>query len=185
MSLTDPRHASRRPPKFYFYGDRQTIERALHSGEFRLRPTSQGEPITTLPEFRQILPFGARKALSGAGFLTLSLSTALNEKLFQHAPATSACCIVIHNTEDFGERLHGAVRMALPQWAGIDASVAYGAPSPLGSTFTKSRHLSPQKEWLFAWRPIQPTVSLNAVVVQIGSIEEFAELREQSSPGPT
>lgn len=178
MPHSDSRVEPHRPSKLYFYGDRVTVERALHAGEFQLRPTSQGEPVTRSPESIQILPFGARKSIAGAGFLTLSLSSALSNKLFH--PNSDGACIVITDTEEFGERLHRAVRKALPQWAGIDAPVAYGAPSPLGVAFTKSLSLAAQKEWLFAWRPIDPGFSLHPVLVEIGSIADFAELRQQS-----
>ncbi|GAA4020162.1 hypothetical protein [Actimicrobium antarcticum] len=182
MSVSNRVEASR-PSKLYFYADRVTAERALQAGEFRLRPNSYGEPLTSTSAASQILPFGAPRALPAASFLTLSLSTALSEKLFQQDQA-APCCVIIHNTEEFGERIHRAVQKALPQWAGIDAAVAYGAPSPLGAAFTKGRHLAGQKEWLFAWRPIQTMLSMNPIVVRIGSIDAFAELREQNTVGP-
>lgn len=170
-----PRSEASRPARLYFYADRHTAERALQTGEFRLRPSGQVEPSGATPA-SPILPFGVPKVVPASGFLTLSLSTALSDKLA--TPDTAApCCIVINNTEEFGERLHRAVHQALPQWAGIDAAVAYGAPSSLGAAFTRGRHLAGQKEWLFAWRPMQPQLTLNAVVVRIGSIESFAELR--------
>ena len=174
MPLADSKAPSRRPALLYLQTDRASAERALLHGEFRLKPTSQGEPLTRSPESIQILPFGARKTITGAGFLTLRLSTSAPTK---PASASVDCCLVIRNTEEFGERLHRAVHRALPQWAGIDAAVAYGAPSPLGAAFTKSRHLAAQREWLFAWRPIEPTFSLAPLIVQIGSIAGIAELR--------
>lgn len=177
MATSDSRAGSRRPAKLYFYADRTSAERALQFGEFRLRPTNPGEPLP--PDASQILPFGMRPALAPPGFLTLSLSSALSDKLFQR-DAQAPCCIVIHNPEEFGERMHRAVQKVLPLWTGIDAAVAYGAPSPLGAAFTKGRHLAAQKEWLFAWRPVQPQSSFNPIVIQIGNLEEFAELREQT-----
>jgi hypothetical protein len=86
-------------------------------------------------------------------------------------------CLVIHHTEQFGERLHRAVQRVLPSWAGIDGAVEYGSRSPLGAAFTKSAAEADEREWLFAWRPMQSGLSLNPVTVRLGSLEQYAELR--------
>jgi hypothetical protein len=91
------------------------------------------------------------------------------------------CCLVIHNTEEFGERLHRAVQRTLPNWAGIDGPVEYGVRSRLGAAFTKSLAESQEQEWQFAWRSLSPGASLNPVTVRIGSLEQFAELRDRES----
>ncbi len=175
--VATPRVETGRPATLYFYADRHTAERALQAGEFRLRPSGQSDPAPGVSPASQILPFGAIKTMATAGFLTLSLSTALSEKLTRKDTA-GLCCVVIHNIEEFGERLHKAVHKALPHWAGIDSAVAHAATSRLGAAFTRGRHLSGQKEWLFAWRPMQPALSLNPIVIHIGSIASLAELRE-------
>ena len=176
MRVSTTNIASHRPGKLYFYADRDSVERAFQSGEFRLRPATPGLP-SGAPQVSQILPFGPSKSLASVGFLTLSLSTILHTPLYQN-------CVVIHNTEEFGERLHRAVQQALPQWAGIDAAVTYGSASPLGSVFTKTIQLSPQQEWLFAWRPMQPSLALNPIQVQIGSLAEIADLLEPQHVAP-
>ncbi len=164
-----------RPRKLYRYSQRQWLERSLQFGEFRLRPPT----VQAAPAADQILPFGARDSDAQAGrFLTLSLANAWDEKLFD-AFGGADCCLVIHNAEEFGERLHRAVQRALPSWAGIDAAISYGLPSPLGAAFSKTRHYAAEKEWLFAWRPTQPALSANPVVVTIGNIEGIAELRSK------
>lgn len=168
--------ASHRPDKLYFYADRDSVERAFQRGEFRLRPAAPLVPPQA-PQASQILPFGPSKSPTPAGFLTLSLSTALR-------PATDAGWIIIHDTEEFGERLHRVVQQALPQWAGIDAAVAYGAVSPLGSVFSKARHLSMQHEWLFAWRPMQAGLAINPIQIQIGSLAKLADLQEPQHAAP-
>lgn len=173
MPSTSSSPAARRPARLYFFGDSRSVERALQHGEFQLRPSGPSVPAGLLPQARQILPFSPRPTLANTGFLTLSLSTSIDSTQPHQA---ADCCIEIHDTEQFGERLHRAVGKTLPQWAGIDASVAYGAPSPLGSAFTKSREMAAQKEWLFAWRPIAPLSSLNPVLVQMGSLATCATL---------
>ncbi|MDN4056960.1 hypothetical protein QPK31_01860 [Massilia sp. YIM B02769] len=143
-----------RPPTLHSYGMRSDLEQALTAGKFTLVPSG--------------------------GFLTLSFSRAWSKSLFEIlSPAD--CCLVIHNTEEFGERLHRAVQRVLPNWAGIDGAIEYGARSPLGAAFTKNAGQAREQEWQFAWRSMSPNASLNPVVVRIGSIEQFAELRAPES----
>lgn len=147
-------HDYQRPPTLYRYGQRTELELALKAGRFRLVPANN--------------------------CLTLSLSTAWDKQLFDiFAPAD--CCLIIHNTEEFGERLHRAVARTLPSWAGIDGAVEYGARAALGAAFTKTAAEAPEREWQFAWRAMQPQLSLNPVTVKIGSIESFAELRDRDA----
>jgi len=143
-----------RPPTLHRYGLRSELELALSAGQFRLVPAN--------------------------GFLTLSFSQAWDRKLFEVlGPADS--CLIIHNSEEFGERLHRAVQRTLPNWAGIDGPVEYGARSRLGLAFSKGPDQAEEKEWKFAWRSMAPQAILNPVTVRIGSIEQFAELRSPES----
>ncbi len=143
-----------RPPTLHRYGMRSELEQALSAGQFRLAPSG--------------------------GFLTLSFSSAWDRDLFDMlGPADS--CLVIHNSEEFGERLHRAVQRTLPNWAGIDGPVEYGIRSRLGQAFSAPIAQAREKEWKFAWRSMSPQASLNPVVVRIGSIEQFAELRSPES----
>lgn len=139
-------------------------------GEFRLHPPAivgSAAPLWSAP---------------ANNYLTLSLTQIWNESLFDAFHGANSC-LIIHDTEEFGERIHRAAQMALPSWVGIDAAVSYGAPSPLGAVFSKARSEAKQQEWMFAWRPTQSTLSLNPVIIQIGSIEGIAELRDRSTTG--
>lgn len=162
-----------RPAKLYRYSRKEWLERSLQFGEFVLQPANS-ESTSRLAENRQILPFGPRA--HPPAYLVLSLASTWSEKLFDEAGGAD-CCLVIHDTEQFGERIHRAAQKALPEWAGIDAGVSYGMPSPLGAVFSKDKTLAHQKEWLFAWRPTEHLVTFNPVAIQIGSIEAIAELR--------
>ena len=145
-------HDYKRPPTLHRYAARAELELALTAGQFRLVPANN--------------------------CLTLSFSQVWDKSLFDLlAPAD--CCLVIHNTEEFGERLHRAVQRTLPSWAGIDGLVEYGVRAALGATFTKTSAEAHEQEWLFAWRAMAPQMSLNPVTVKIGSIETFAELRDR------
>ena len=147
-------HDYQRPPTLHRYGQRGELELALTLGQFRLTPA--------------------------ANCLTLCFSQAWDKQLFdQFAPADS--CLIIHNTEEFGERLHRAVQRALPSWAGIDGAVEYGARAALGAAFTKTAAEANEQEWLFAWRPMQTQMSLNPLTLKIGSLEAFAELRDRDT----
>ncbi len=147
-------HDYQRPPTLYRYAPRAELEQSLTAGQFRLVPANR--------------------------CLTLSFSQAWDKALFdQFGPADA--CLIIHNTEEFGERLHRAVQRALPSWAGIDGAVEYGARAALGAAFTKTVAEAHEREWQFAWRAMAPQLSLNPVVVKIGSIEQFAELRDRES----
>lgn len=158
MTLID----SKRPSKLYYFSERSSLERSLSLGEFRLSP-----PIADLP------------AQTGAGgFLVLSLMQTFDGTLFDALPHVDAY-LVVHNAEEFGERLHRAVQKTLPSWAGIDAAVSYGAPSPLGKIFSKAKNHASENEWRFAWRPMQAGTSLHPVVIKIGSIEDIAELHSR------
>ena len=144
----------KRPPTLYRYAERQWLERSLRLGEFRLRPE--------------------------ANCLTLSFSRHWDPVLFNTFSGTESC-LIIHNTELFGERLHHAVQRILPSWMGIDGAVEYETRSQLGAAFSKSASEASEQEWLFAWRSTQPTMTLNPVIVKMGNIEAFAELREKDA----
>ncbi len=147
-------HDYQRPPTLHRYAPRDELEAALRDGQFRLTPGNQA--------------------------LVLAFSTRWDGALFdQYSP--DGACLVIHNTEEFGERLHRAVQKTLPSWAGIDGAVEYGARAALGALFTKSLAEAHEHEWQFAWRPMSPQPRMNALTVKIGSIESFAEIRERNS----
>jgi hypothetical protein len=143
-----------RPPTLYRYDQRATLERALTQGEFRLQPATH--------------------------CLTLSFSQAWNPELFDRFGGVDSC-LIIHHTEEFGERLHRAVQKTLPNWAGIDGPIDYRQRSHLGATFSKTPSEAREQEWLFAWRPLNSVSSRNPVVVRLGSLEAFAELREKDT----
>ncbi|KAF3996908.1 hypothetical protein [Glaciimonas immobilis] len=159
-----------RPPKLYRYSDRQWLERALTLGEFRLRPPVESLQIGHLHNSSRASP----------QLLTLSLSCACDDALYDEF-SNSDCCLVINDPEEFGERIHRAAQRLLPSWTGIDGAITYGKQNPLGAAFTKNPQSASQKEWLFAWRPTQPTMALRPIIIKIGSIEAIAELRPKSS----
>jgi hypothetical protein len=148
-------HDYQRPPTLHRYAPRAELELSLREGQFRLVPAGQ--------------------------FLTLSFSTVWDKSLFDLLAPNDGSCLVIHNTEEFGERLHRAVQRTLPSWAGIDGEIEYGARAALGAAFTKTLAEAHEHEWQFAWRSMTPQSRLNPITIKIGSIEAFAELRGRES----
>ena len=141
-----------RPKALYRYADEEALQRALNLGEFRLQPAKQ--------------------------CLTLGFSSVFDPALFG---AGADACLIIHQPEEFGERMHRAVQRVLPNWMGIDGAVEYGQRSVLGDTFSKSLDESHHCEWLFAWRSLQANAVLQTVVVQIGKLTKLAELRNKGT----
>ena len=162
MTLID----SKRPSKLYYFSERSALERSLASGEFRLTP-----------------PAADVTSHSSAGnpgrYLVLGLMQSWDGTLFDNSPQVDSY-LVIHDAEEFGERLHRAVQKTLPNWAGIDAATSYGAPSPLGKIFSKLKTQAAENEWRFAWRPMHAGASVHPVVIKIGSIEDIAELHKRN-----
>jgi hypothetical protein len=158
-----------RPPKLYRYSERQWLERALTLGEFRLRPPVESLQINHLHN----------SSRAASQLLTLSMSSICDDALYDEF-AHSDCCLVINDPEEFGERIHRAAQRVLPSWTGIDGAISYGKQSVLGAAFTKNQRNASQREWLFAWRPTQPTMALRPIVIQIGNIEAIAELRTKN-----
>jgi hypothetical protein len=154
---------SKRPSKLYYFAARSALERSISVGEFRLAP-----PV----------PDHAPDAGQHA-FLTLSLTTDWNGTLFDHVPDADSC-LVIHDAEEFGERVHRAAQRVLPDWAGIDAAMSYGVPSPLGKVFSNAKQRAAENEWRFAWRPMRTTGSSHPVVIRVGSLQDIAELHTRN-----
>lgn len=141
-----------RPAALYCYASQPELQRALDLGEFHLQPANQ--------------------------CLTLGFSTVSSPDLF--APSDDAC-LIIHRTEEFGERLHRTVQRMLPNWAGIDGAIEYGKRSMLGAAFSKDKALAGQQEWQFAWRPRHAVSGMQVIVVKMGSLVDLAELRSKGS----
>ena len=79
-------HDYQRPPTQHRYALRTELENSLRLGQFRLEPSG--------------------------GFLNLSFSTAWDKALFDIITPSDAC-LVIHNSEEFGERLHADLNRIL------------------------------------------------------------------------
>ena len=117
---------------------------------------------------------------TGTNYLTICFSKQWDKKLFEVFPDTDAC-LVVHNVDEFCERVHLAAEKILPQWSGMDASIVYFGESKLGAVFSKPRHFFYQHEWRFAWSPITIKNHIEAITICIGSIENIAEIVDRPS----
>src|SRR5713101_5642648 len=202
-SLTiDPR----KPLKLYRYASARWLERSLKFGEFRLRPATDYNDLITDPARnddelirlqstdgkhvkithvetgRGISPIGAVRYRSEVhtNYLVSCFSGTWNHRLFDAFPDSDAC-LVIHEVEEFCERIHAAAEVQLPGWVGIDGAATYDGQSPLGAVFSKPLRFFQQQEWRSAWMPPNAIRILQPKFLQIGNIEALAELRLKSS----
>ena len=192
----------RRPPKLYRYSQAKWLEGSLKFGEFRLRPAADYKDLITdaarnddelvrvqstdgqhvkieiLRTGQEITPIGpvTYRSEVGTNYLVSCFSTAWDSHLFEEFPDTDAC-LVIHQTEEFCERLHAAADVQLAGWVGIDGAVSYGGRSPLGAVFSKPLQFLRQNEWRFAWIPPKPRQVMETKILKIGNIEAIAEVR--------
>lgn len=194
-----------RPEKLYRYANSQWLQRSLRLGEFRLRPAAEYGDILNDParqdnelvrlqstpgecvkieivgQGRIINPIGpiTYRSEIHTNYVVSCFSRVWNEGLF-HAFSDADACLVINEVEDFCERMHAAADVQLPRWIGIDGAVTYGGRSDLGAVFSKANRFAQQQEWRFAWMPPTPTRVLTAKLLQVGSIENLAEIRLRS-----
>ena len=197
-----------RPGRLYRYSEARWLDRSLRFGEFRLRPARDykqlegdharqddelvrvrsspgaGVEITLVSTSEQLRPIGkvTYRSTVGTNYLMLCFSERWDASLFADF-ANSDACLVIHEVEEFCERLHIAVEAALPAWAGMDAKVTYGGRNPLGAVFSKPVHFIVQREWRFAWRPPSALAEIEPLMVRIGSMERIAEVVQRPSHG--
>jgi len=195
-----------RPNKLYRYSEKKFLDRSLILGEFRLRPASDYTAIekdiarqdnelvrthkspassVTIENIRtgeRAQPIGdvVYRSETRTNYLTICFSKQWDEKLFEVFPDTDAC-LIIHNVDEFCERVHFAVEKALPQWAGMDAPIVYFGSSKLGAVFSKPRRFFYQHEWRFAWLPITTRKHIEPITISIGNIENIAEIVELAS----
>jgi hypothetical protein len=190
-----------RPSKLFRYARCRWNVKSLIAGEFRLVPASEyGElkgdaarqdnelvregtspggnvTVTHVATGKPIRVIGdvTYRHEVGTDYYTLCLSSAWDPPLFDEFKGSNSC-LVIHNPEEFCERVHFHAEKLLKEGTGIDAAVSYLAKSQLGPAFSKHWKFLPQKEWRFAWYPPAQVEKLPVKFISIGNIEQFAEI---------
>ncbi|UTV87544.1 hypothetical protein KDX00_03290 [Cobetia amphilecti] len=189
------------PNKIYRYSERRFLQRALDLGEFMIFPASKyliheedaSRYDNELIRYREVASDQVTLTVKrtgetinsignvrfqndvGTNYLVVCFSKLWDEKLFEEFPDTDSC-LIVHNVDEFCNRLHSAMEEKLPDWAGMSESVNYGERHFLGAVFTKDKKFLSQQEWRFAWLPPKPRIKLEPVLVQIGSIADIATI---------
>lgn len=190
-----------RPCNLFRYSTKHWLERSLKLGEFRLVPATNYKELdgdlarqddelitkTTIPANlikATHIPTGqplkvVRDMLIEDEFRTnyylLSFSTKFKEHFFDDFSGSDSC-LVVHAVEEVSERILYAASKVLHGWVGIDDAISYGGEHGLGAMFMKNVKYFFQYEWRFAWVPPQTVQELVPFNIQIGNIEQFAEV---------
>ncbi|HUO43748.1 MAG TPA: hypothetical protein VMT94_02405 [Burkholderiales bacterium] len=198
-----------RPPKLYRYSEAGPLKLALSLGEFYLKPAagykqfkddgarqddelirvqssnSNHIKITVAKSGEEIKPISAVTYRSEirTDYYVLCFSKAWDERLFSEFLGSDSC-LIVHNVEEFCERIHAEVEVKLPHWAGMDTIITYGGRSPFGAIFSKPLSFLPQQEWRFAWLPPSSLRNIEPFKIVIGSIEKIAEIVLKPSHTP-
>lgn len=189
-----------RPSKLYRYSEMKWLQRSLQLGEFRLRPASdykgmegaaartddeqhrkivlRNPVITNVSTGQPIIPVSdvVMHSDTGTDYLTLCFATIYSDHFYQDFVGSDAC-LIIHEPNEFFNRLYTALDRVIPEsWGAVDSAVSYGSKSKLGVAFTKDEKFLFQFEWRFVCTPNVQTEKCSAVTVSIGSIEDIAEV---------
>jgi len=196
-----------RPDKLYRYSEMTLLQRSLRFGEFRLRPASdytdmedaaartdderkrkivlRNPTITNVSTGQPIVPLGdvVMHTDTNTDYLTLCFATIYSDHFYQDFVGSDAC-LIIHQPNEFFNRLYKALDRVIPEsWGAADGAVTYGSKSKLGAAFTKDDKFLFQFEWRFACMPPVQTEKCSAVKVFTGSIEDIAEVVPAKAPG--
>jgi hypothetical protein len=192
-----------KPEQLFRYGTRGHLTEALKLGRFRIAPAKSygdlsDDPARQDDELRRtfkksaeslvitttdgaiLKPKGEVKFVSkrAADYYVLCLSMEQSRTVAEQFTGCETC-LVIKDPVQFTNRLHAEIQRILPDYTGFGAPVSYGSKSQFGICFTKSDTFSVQSEFRFAWTKANETGSgsaLSAFFVEIGSIEDIAEL---------
>ena len=109
------------------------------------------------------------------------MTHALTYRMFDDFSADA--CVIIHDTEKFGEQLHSAVLKHLPEWLYWDEPVKYIDPylsrtDEVNLFSSKNFRYWYQQEYRFIWvPPPEKTYSnkLEPFFIELGSLKDLAE----------
>lgn len=188
-----------RPEKLYRYSERHWLERSLLIGEFRLMPASyykeleadsarQDDELCRLRKMapedvqitdevgRIIVPIGDVEFTTRLlrDYLMACFSTSWNPA---DGGGFGGCdaCLVIHDPEEFLERMHVELNRVIAGGSSVDSAVSYGSPHLLGVAYSKPAFYSDQHEYRLTVLPPDDR-PLSSLIISIGSIESIAEI---------
>lgn len=190
-----------RPKKLYRYSEKKWIEASLYEGSFKINSASlikslesdrgrQDEEtkieyeipknktkIVNITKNSVIQPMSDVhfKSELSTDYYLLSLATAQKSYLFEEFKGSNAC-LIIHDTEEFSNRLLRTCQNIWPDWADFDTHIIYGSESLFGPSFSKPIEYIQQHEWRYSWIPPNGQSNLPHVIISIGNIEDIAEM---------
>lgn len=141
--------------------------------------------ITHVTTGQSIVPIGDVVETSNidSDYLTLCLATLYSDHFYKDFEGSDAC-LVIHDPNEYFNRMYKAIDMVLPNsWGAVDGAVTYGGRSKLGVPFTKPEAFMFQFEWRLVCLPIPSLSKCKAAIITLGSIEDIAELIAAPEPG--
>lgn len=188
-----------RPDKLYRYSERRWLERSLLFGEFRLMPASYCKGLETdsarqddeLCRLRKIAPKDVQITGEDGQIIVpigdVEFTTPLLRDYLIACFSTrwnpvngggfgdSDACLVIHDPEEFLERMHVELDRVIPGGNSVDSAVSYGLPHRLGVAYSKPAFYSDQHEHRLTVLPPDDR-PLSKLMISIGSIESIAEI---------
>lgn len=188
-----------RPEKLYRYSKRRWLERSLFLGEFRLMPASYYKGLEAdsarqddeLCRLRSVAPADVQITGDDGRIIVpigdVEFTTRLLRDYLMACFSTrwdpvdgggfGGCdaCLVIHDPEEFLERMHVELDRVIPGGSSVDSPVSYGLPHPLGVAYSKPAFFADQYEHRLTVLPPDDR-PLSELIIRIGSIESIAEI---------
>jgi len=202
----------RSPDKYFVkYGKRVYLERALEQGVIRIAAASSYSDPSLNPSIRDDElglmiapvsqpPFDAQPVCAAlvaphrkpidvrmeSDYLVFCASEVLARRLLFDFEADS--CLLIHDPTEFSHRIDQAVRDAGRDWIFLSQSVEYLDPLAVSLQevklpLTKHFRYAYQREHRLAWIPSSACPRIDAMTVELGSLQDIAELVLPSATG--
>jgi hypothetical protein len=116
---------------------------------------------------------------SDSDYWLYCLTRSLDPRLFVDFNANA--CVIIKNRKAFAERLQQTAAVRLPNNTSLVGEAMYVDPhqpttAMINLPLAKHFRYSYQKEFRFAWMPEMPSEALTHIDVEMGSLDDIAEL---------
>lgn len=191
------------------YGERQFLEPMLNKGLVRILPAANyadpslnsairddelSLPLNvdqfTAGPLRDVFHLGPTQRAATGSRLDVTIHGKSNYYVFCAAYRLSArlimdfggdACLVIHNPDEFADRINQAMRPHTEGWSFVYRDVEYYDPLQtnlieVNVLYSKHFRYSYQRETRLAWLPPAPVVSLDPVYLELGPLTDIAEL---------
>lgn len=156
--------------------DELALDIALHLDRQTILKVVQNPQDVPLGEISQRLDVRFK---SPTDYWLYCVTTAVEPRLFVDFEAEA--CVVIKNPSKFTTAIERALTSRVPATAFRHGKVAYIDPllpsaGMVDVQMSKHFRYSHQREYRFAWIPLEPQLLLSHIDIELGSIESYAEL---------